>query len=79
MSDTVHDCWLPPPFAFFPFISPPVRFRVPSLSVSALLKRNAVIWATFDLHRELNNEKLEHKEIQDSPVSVTTPVEVVRI
>ena len=36
VSDTVHDCWLPPPFAFFPFTSPPVRFRVPSHSVSAL-------------------------------------------
>jgi len=35
-SDTVHDCWLPPPFAFFPFTSPPVRFRVPSHSISAL-------------------------------------------
>ena len=35
-SDTVHDCWLPPPFAFFPFTSPPVRFRVPSHYVSAL-------------------------------------------
>ena len=36
VSDTVHDCWLLPPFAFFPFTSPPVRFRVPSHSVSAL-------------------------------------------
>jgi len=36
VSDTVHDCWLPPPFAFFPFTSPPVRFRVPSHSISAL-------------------------------------------
>jgi len=37
-SDTVHDCWLPPAFALFPFTSPPVRFRVPSHSVSALPK-----------------------------------------
>jgi len=36
VSDTVHDSWLPPPFAFVPFTSPPVRFRVPSHSVSAL-------------------------------------------
>jgi len=36
VSDTVHNCWLPPPFAFFPFTSPPVRFHVPSHSVSAL-------------------------------------------
>jgi len=34
VSDTVQDCWLPPPFAFFPFTSPPVRFRVPPDSVS---------------------------------------------
>jgi len=32
----VHDCWLPPSFAFSPFTSPTVRFRVPSDSVSAL-------------------------------------------
>jgi len=36
VSDTVQDCWLPPPFAFFPFTSPPVRFRVPPDSVSTL-------------------------------------------
>ena len=36
MSDTVQDCWLPPPFAFFPFTFPPVRFRVPSHSISTL-------------------------------------------
>jgi len=34
VSDTGQDCWLPPPFAFFPFTSPPVRFRVPPDSVS---------------------------------------------
>jgi len=39
-SDTVHECWLPPPFAFFPFTSPPVRFRVPSDSVSTLPQLN---------------------------------------
>ena len=35
-SDAVQDCWLPSPFAFFPFTSPPVRFRVPPDSVSTL-------------------------------------------
>ena len=39
MSDTVQDCWLHPPFAFSPFTSPPVRFRVPSPSISALRKQ----------------------------------------
>ena len=36
-SDTVHECWLPTPFASFPFTSPPVLRRVPSDSVSTLL------------------------------------------
>ena len=44
VSDTVHDCWLPPPFAFFPFTSPPVRFRVPSHSISALHIYCASYW-----------------------------------
>jgi len=35
-SDTVHECWLPPPFVFSPFTSPPVLRRVPSDSVSTL-------------------------------------------
>ena len=35
-SDTVESCWLPTPFASFPFTSPPVRRRVPSDSVSIL-------------------------------------------
>ena len=35
-SDTVHECWLPTPFASFLFISPPVLRRVPSDSVSTL-------------------------------------------
>ena len=35
-SHTVQDCWLPTPFASFPFTSPPVRRRVPSDSVSTL-------------------------------------------
>ena len=35
-SDTVHDCWLPTPFAYFPFTSPPVRHRVPSDSERAI-------------------------------------------
>jgi len=29
---TVQGCWLPTPFGFFPFTSPPVRHRVPSRS-----------------------------------------------
>ena len=36
-SDTVQDCWLPTPFASFPFTSPPVLRRVPPDSVSTLL------------------------------------------
>ena len=35
-SDTVQDCWLPTPFAYFPFTSPPVRHRVPSDSERAI-------------------------------------------
>ena len=35
-SDTVHECWLPTPFASFPFTSPPMLRRVPSDSVSTL-------------------------------------------
>ena len=35
-SDTVHECWLPTPFASFPFTSSPVLRRVPSDSVSTL-------------------------------------------
>jgi len=31
-----EDCWLPNPFASFPFTSPPVRRRVPPDSVSTL-------------------------------------------
>ena len=36
-----ENCWLPSPFASFPFTSPPVRHRVPSDSVSTLLICNA--------------------------------------
>ena len=32
-----EDCWLPTPFASFPFTSPPVRRRVPPDSVSTLI------------------------------------------
>ena len=35
-SHTVHECWLPTPFASFPFTSPPVLRRVPSDSMSTL-------------------------------------------
>ena len=35
-SDTVQDCWLPTPFASFPFTSSPVRHRVPSDSERAI-------------------------------------------
>ena len=31
-----EECWLPSPFASFPFTSPTVRFRVPSGSESTL-------------------------------------------
>jgi len=33
---TVQGCWLPTPFASFPFTSPPVRRRVPSGSERAI-------------------------------------------
>ena len=66
MSDTVHDCWLPPPFAFFPFTSPPVRFRVPSHSVSALqhVKRISLHGKTpqireIQFHAVSNNKEYE--------------------
>jgi len=37
---TVQGCWLPTPFASFPFTSPPVRHRVPSGSERAILLCN---------------------------------------
>jgi len=36
--------WLPTPFASFPFISPPVRRRVPPDSVSTLPQSNSVVF-----------------------------------
>jgi len=33
-----EECWLPSPFASFPFTSPTVRFHVPSDSDPALLR-----------------------------------------
>ena len=36
-----EDCWLPTPFASFPFTSPPVRRRVPPDSVSTLQQKIA--------------------------------------
>ena len=42
MSDTVQECWLPPPFAFFPFTSPAVRSRVPPDSVSTILQNQTL-------------------------------------
>ena len=33
------ECWLPSPFASFPFTSPTVRFRVPSHSERAIIPR----------------------------------------
>ena len=33
---TMQGCWLPTPFASFPFTSPPVRRRVPSGSERAI-------------------------------------------
>ena len=45
-SDTVQDCWLPTPFAYFPFTSPPVRHRVPSDSERAIpLIPSNVVWS----------------------------------
>ena len=36
VSRQAEDCWLPTPFASFPFTSPPVRRRVPPDSVSTI-------------------------------------------
>ena len=36
-SEVAWECWLPTPFASFPFTSPPVRHRVPPGSERALL------------------------------------------
>jgi len=51
-SHTVHECWIPTPFASFPFTSPPVLRRVPSDSISTLIqirtaRRWTVTWSTF--------------------------------
>ena len=46
-SDTVHECWLPTPFASFPFTSPPVLRRVPSDSVSTLPKKFYIFRSSF--------------------------------
>ena len=58
MSDTGQGCWLPPPLAFFPFTSPPVRFRVPPDSVSTLtldrLFRVKLKTAGYPLHAPLS-------------------------
>ena len=43
-SDIVEGCWLPTPFASFPFTSLPVRRRVPSDSVSTLLIFHVSLW-----------------------------------
>ena len=40
-SDTVQDCWLPTPLAYFPFTSPPVRHRLPSDSERAIHTRTS--------------------------------------
>jgi len=53
-----EDCWLPTPFASFPFISPPVRRRVPPDSVSTLtldgLFRVKLKTAGYPLHSPLS-------------------------
>ena len=41
-SDAVQDCWLPTPFAYFPFTSPPVRLRVPSDSERAIRRATRI-------------------------------------
>ena len=57
-SDTVHECWLPTPFASFPFTSSPVLRRVPSDSVSTLtlgrLFRVKLKPAGYPLHSPLS-------------------------
>jgi len=67
-SDTVQDCWLPTPFASFPFISPPVLRRVPPDSVSTLHTRNMLkktnknrmlVKMTSPLYKNLNQVRSE--------------------
>jgi len=50
-SDTVQDCWLPTPFASFPFTSPPVRHRVPSDSERTILHR-FIMSVPLSIHME---------------------------
>ena len=55
-SDTVQDCWLPTPFVYFPFTSPPVRLRVPSDSERAIplcgrLQQMSVACNLFNIER----------------------------
>jgi len=54
-SDTVQDCWLPIPFAYFPFTFPPVRLRVPSDSERAIqqnIRRDLVARSLIELTTE---------------------------
>ena len=46
-SDTVQDCWLPTPLAYFPFTSPPVRHRVPSDSERAIRLTHLTLYVTY--------------------------------
>ena len=45
-SEVVLEYWLPTPFASFPFISPPVRHRVPSHFKRTLTRRSIRFFAT---------------------------------
>ena len=44
-------CWLPTPFASFPFTSPPVRRSVPPDSVSTLLSLEALLHSFVQVSR----------------------------
>ena len=65
-SHTVHYCWLPTPFASFPFTSPPVLRRVQSDSVSTLLLSYFSFRCSFKLYSmtdRLNGQTLERAVI----------------
>jgi len=62
VSDTGQECWLPPPFAFFPFTSPPVRFRVPPDSVSTITYEGVAEF--IYMGTLISNDNSVEKEIQ---------------
>ena len=80
-SHTVHECWLPTPFASFPFTSPPVLRRVPSDSVSTLPDRYDSmenIWCrtqfTWFMFSSFPNEWWEQTNSSDSSMRVRNVV-----